>query len=114
MYPNANVPVRVMMPPARVELTVPQLLELKTAIDTTEDPTSVMTRLGSTPQSEPYAKDESLGMDSPMNLPPPDDYSRRIWLRNGHEQDEHWDITILEHARKGYNGSAPSLAVLES
>ena len=91
-------------------LSVAALCELKLAVETTADPTEVMTRLGLVALSEPYAEDESLGMDSPKGgLPPPDDYSR-VWLRSGHGQDERWNISVLEHARLG---KYPSLAILE-
>ena len=72
--------------PNSVELTTDELRELRAALDTV-DPSEVMTRLGLTPQSEPFAKDASLGLSPPRGLPPPDDYDR-IWLRSGHGQDE--------------------------
>ena len=98
---------------SRVELTVEQLRELRTALES-EDPTAVMTRLDLTPQSMPFAIDASLGMSPPLGLPPPDD-SNRIWLRCGHGPgDEHWDISILDYAEEGYNGSLASVAVLKS
>ena len=95
--------------PRSVELTVEQLKELRAALER-PDPSAVMMQLGLTPQSEPFAKDPSVGMSPPHGLPPPDDYDR-IWLRCGHGQDEHWDISILEHARAG---GLPSLPRLES
>lgn len=61
----------------------------------------------------PYANHVSIGMNPPLGLPPPDDYSR-IWLRCGDGRDERWGITILQYAKDGYNGSLPSLARLQT